>query len=120
MDRKKKAAEPTLRTLLDRVESGFDRLESGFDRLENRMNGLDHRMGRLDNRMDRLDSRMDRLDVRVDGQGLVLEDMRSQNRATIEAVEATRVELGQRIDGLRDETYARLGLLEAAIQHRQV
>ena len=35
--------------------------------------------------------------VRVDSQNVLLEDMRSQNRATIEAVEATRLALERRL-----------------------
>jgi hypothetical protein len=47
---------------------------------------------------------------------VILEDMRSQNRATIEAVEASRLALEQRIDRLDQETRARDATLEFAIR----
>lgn len=46
----------------------------------------------------------------------ILEDMRSQNRATIEAVAASRLALEQRIDRLDLETRSRDTVLELAIR----
>jgi len=48
--------------------------------------------------------------------GVLLEEMRAQNRATIEAVEATRVALENRIDALARETGDRLTVLETAVR----
>jgi len=45
---------------------------------------------------------------------VILEEIRSQNRATIEAVEASRLSLEQRIERLEQETRSRDSLLEAA------
>lgn len=42
--------------------------------------------------------------------------MRSRNRLTIEAVEATRRALEERIDRLAHDTHARMSVLEASIQ----
>ena len=47
---------------------------------------------------------------------VILEDMRSHNRTTIEAVEATRIALEQRIDRLDQDSRARDAVLEAAIR----
>lgn len=47
---------------------------------------------------------------------IILEEIRSQNRATIEAVEASRVALEQRIDRLEHETRTRDAALEMAIR----
>ena len=50
------------------------------------------------------------------GNGVLIEEMRTQNRATIEAVEASRVALEDRIDSLARETGGRLTVLEAAVR----
>lgn len=47
---------------------------------------------------------------------VILEEIRSQNRSTIEAVDATRVALEQRIESLDRDTRSRDAVLEAAIQ----
>lgn len=47
---------------------------------------------------------------------VILEEIRSQNRATIEAVEAVRVTLEQRIDRADRESRERDAMLEAAIR----
>lgn len=49
--------------------------------------------------------------------GVLLEEMRAQNRATIEAVEASRVALEDKINSLARETGGRLTVLEAAVRH---
>jgi methyl-accepting chemotaxis protein len=48
--------------------------------------------------------------------GVILEDIRSQNRATIEAVEATRAALEERIHRVDRGSQARDSVLEAAIR----
>ena len=53
---------------------------------------------------------------RVPGNGVLLEEMRSQNRATIEAVEATRMALEDKIDTRGRETEHRLTILETAVR----
>ena len=52
----------------------------------------------------------------VRGDGVLLEEMRSQNRATIEAVEASRVALEAKIDTLGRETRGRLTILDTAVR----
>lgn len=47
---------------------------------------------------------------------VIFEEIRSQNRSTIEAVEAARVALEQRVDRLDQETRSRDGVLELAIR----
>ncbi len=47
---------------------------------------------------------------------MLLEEIRSQNRATIEAVEAQGVYLGARIDALRDSLTPRIEALEGAVR----
>jgi hypothetical protein len=47
---------------------------------------------------------------------LLLEDMRSQNAATLEAVIATRHELGERIAELDRSLSSRIGVLEVAVR----
>jgi len=47
---------------------------------------------------------------------MILEEMRSQNRATIEAVEASRVALAQRIDRLERDSKDRSTILELAVR----
>ena len=58
--------------------------------------------------------------AQVRGQGVILEEMRSQNRATIEAVEATRVVLEGKIDAVARETGRRLTILETAVRGRSI
>jgi hypothetical protein len=48
--------------------------------------------------------------------GVLLEEMRAQNRATIEAVDASRATLEGKIDALARETGGRLTVLEAAVR----
>ena len=50
------------------------------------------------------------------GHGVILEEMRSQNRATIEAVEKIRVSVEQRIDRFEHDTVDRFTVLEAAVR----
>jgi chromosome segregation ATPase len=47
---------------------------------------------------------------------VILEDIRAQNRATIEAVEASRVEMNARFDHEHEETDGRFTVVEAAIR----
>ncbi len=47
---------------------------------------------------------------------VILEEIRSQNRATIEAVEASRVALEQRIERLEHDTRTRDAMLEMALR----
>ena len=51
---------------------------------------------------------------------IILDDMRAQNRVTIEAVESARHMLEQRIDRLERETRSRDAALEAAIRDLKV
>ena len=52
----------------------------------------------------------------IRGHGVLLEEMRSQNRATIEAVEAIRVTVDQRFDRFESATQDRFTVLEAAVR----
>jgi hypothetical protein len=52
----------------------------------------------------------------VHGQGIILEEIRSQNRVTIEAIEATRVALEVKIDQVDRDSKARDSVLEAAVR----
>lgn len=63
-----------------------------------------------------LDHRMRELDDHVRGHGIILEEIRSQNRATIEAVESARVALEARIDQVDRGSSSRDALLEAAVR----
>ena len=47
---------------------------------------------------------------------VILEDIRSQNRVTIEAVEASRVEMNARFDQGQEQTGGRFAVVEAAIR----
>jgi hypothetical protein len=47
---------------------------------------------------------------------VILEDIRSQNRSTLEAVEASRVAMVGRIDRFEQKTESRFTVVEAAIQ----
>jgi hypothetical protein len=51
---------------------------------------------------------------------VILEEIRSQNRATIESVEASRAALEQRIERLERDTSARDGVLEMAVRELKV
>ena len=48
--------------------------------------------------------------------GVILEDIRSQNRATIEALQATRAALEEKIDQVDRNRQARDAVLEAAVR----
>jgi hypothetical protein len=52
----------------------------------------------------------------VRSNGVVLEEIRAQNRATIEAVEATRVALEEKIDRVDRDSRERDAVLEAAVR----
>ena len=52
----------------------------------------------------------------IRGHGVILEEMRSQNRATIEAIEMIRVTVEQRIDRFEHGTGDRFTVLEAAVR----
>jgi methyl-accepting chemotaxis protein len=52
----------------------------------------------------------------IRGHGVILEEMRSQNRATIEAVETIRVTVDQRIDRFEHATQDRFTVLEVAVR----
>ena len=47
---------------------------------------------------------------------VILEDIRSQSRATLEAVGASHVALAERIDRFEERTESRFGVVESAIQ----
>src|SRR5512143_3880645 len=53
----------------------------------------------------------------VRSHSVILEDMRSQNRATIEAVQASHQALETRMDRFEQNAVSRFGTLEAAVQH---
>jgi hypothetical protein len=116
---RKRTSEPTLRTVLDRIEGqgvaiadlrvGLEGLTTGVGDLGERVDGLAANVGGMR-------ERVDILTVRIDSQGLLLEEMRSQNSATIEAVEAVRVSLEQRIDHVDREARGRDPVLELAIR----
>ena len=50
------------------------------------------------------------------GHGVILEDIRSQNRATMEALQATRAALEEKIDQVDRNSQARDAVLEAAVR----
>jgi hypothetical protein len=52
----------------------------------------------------------------IRGHGVILEDIRSQNRATIEALQATRAALEEKIDQVDRSSQARDAVLEAAVR----
>ena len=52
----------------------------------------------------------------VHGQAIILEEIRSQNRVTIEAIEATRTALEAKIDQVDRDSKARDSVLEAAVR----
>jgi hypothetical protein len=52
----------------------------------------------------------------IRGHGVILEEMRSQNRATIEAVETVRMTVDQRIDRFERATQDRFTGLEVAVR----
>lgn len=135
----KQPPEPSLRTILKAIrrlggaiEAQGDRLESQVARLDGAIEAQGDRFGaelgsqvtRLDGAMARLEGSIraqgERLDDRIRSQGILLEEMRSQNHATIEAVEATRLALEQRIDRLEQETGARDRALELAIKDLRI
>jgi hypothetical protein len=51
---------------------------------------------------------------------VILEEIRSQNRATIEAVEASRTEIKHELQQAREQTNARFEVLEAAVRQNSV
>lgn len=50
------------------------------------------------------------------GHGVILEDIRSQNRATMEALQATRAALEEKIDQVDRNSQARDAVLEVAVR----
>ena len=141
--RKKAPGGPSLETVLERIDrqsAAIESLRVGVDsRFGEMQGGMDARFAAVDSRLEKLQGSMDfrfvavdsRLEdmqasmafqfqevgIRVDSQTLLLEDMRAQNRATIEAVEASRRALEETIEALTRDTNARIGVLDAAIKH---
>jgi chromosome segregation ATPase len=105
---------------LDGMGSRLDGMDSRLDAMDSRLSGMDSRLDAFGSRQDDMASRLEALDVKVDSQGLLLAEMRSQNRLTIEAVEAVRVGLERRIDQLDQESRARDSVLELAIRDLKV
>lgn len=62
----------------------------------------------------------DRIERGTESTRALMQDIRSDNRTTIEAVEATRVALEQRLDRLDQESHARNATLELAIHDLRV
>lgn len=118
MPTRKKPPEPTLKTVLERIDrqtSVIESLRVSVDTRFEKMEGsLDARFGEMQGSMD---SRFGEMGVRVHSQTLLLEDMRAQNRATIEAVEASREALEEKIDTLTRDTNERIGVLDTANKH---
>jgi chromosome segregation ATPase len=106
----KKPPKPSLTTVLERI----DRLDARFGEMDSRFGEMQSSM---DTRFGQMDSRFGEMGVRIDSQTLLLEDMRAQNRATIEAVETSRQALEQKIDTLTRDTSERIAVLDAAIKH---
>jgi hypothetical protein len=52
----------------------------------------------------------------IRGHGVILEDIRSQNRATMEALQATRAALEEKLDQVDRGSKARDAVLEAAVR----
>jgi hypothetical protein len=116
MGSRKQSAEPSLRTIVEKIESQGVVLED----LRGRFDSQELALGYLREKSDSHGEALRDLRVRVDSQSLVLEDMGSQNRLTIEAVEALRSALEQRIDRLDQESRSRDALLELAIRDLKV
>jgi methyl-accepting chemotaxis protein len=53
---------------------------------------------------------------RIQRREVIVEEMRAQNRATIEAVETIRLTVEQRLDRFERETQGRFTMLEAAVR----
>jgi cell division protein FtsB len=102
MTSKKQSPQPVLRTILEKI----DKIDSEV--VAQRAILVGH------------GTALEGLTVKVDSQTLLIEDMRSQNRATIEAVEASRQALEQRIDRVDQDSRARDAVLELAIRELKV
>jgi hypothetical protein len=89
-------------------------MDARFDEMQGAM---DARFGEMDSRFDDVDVRLEEMGIRIDSQTLLLEDMRAQNRATIEAVETSRQALEERVESLTRDTNQRIAVLDDAIQH---
>lgn len=104
-------------------------MDSRFVDMDSRLQGLqgtmDSRLGEMQGAMDAgflemqavMDGRLEEMGIKVDSQALLLEDMRAQNRATIEAVETSRQALEEKVESLTRDTNQRIGVLDDAIQH---
>jgi hypothetical protein len=113
MASKKQPSEPSLRTILEDVRSRVESQSALFEDLGSRVDDVR-------SRVDSQGALLADMGVRVDSQSRLLEEMRSQNSTTIEAVEVFRAALEQRIERLDQDTRARDGLLELAIRDLRV
>jgi hypothetical protein len=138
MPGRKKGPPPTLRALVERLDTrvgGMDARLGGMDaRLEMLSTGVEtmhvevnarltsHEAGlvELGLRAHGQDTLLQGLAVKVDSQGLLLDQLQDQNRLTIEAIENTRAALEQRIERLDHDSRARDGLLEVAVRELRV
>lgn len=64
----------------------------------------------------RIDSLEDRVERGVESTRALVEDIRSDDRATLEAVEASRAALEQRIERLENDTRTRDAMIETAVR----
>jgi chromosome segregation ATPase len=126
MPTKKRPDDPTLQLILDEVRSNGAQLRSLDEEVRShgeqlrshgeQLRSLDEQVGSQGEQLRTLDERVRTQGVEIRGHSVLLEDMRSQNRITIEAVEATRRALTERIDRLDEDTRARDAVLELAIR----
>ena len=123
MPTRKQAPEPSLRTILERIDAQSEVLKAQGGRLEHQGAALEAQGAALESQSATLGAHgaaFEDLRLSVDSQNLLLEVMRSQNRTTIEAVETARLALEHRIERLDQETRARDTLFELAIRDLKV
>ena len=112
MPTKKRSDGPTLQLILDEVRSHGEQLRS----LDEQTRSHGDELRSHGEQLRTLDERVRAQGVEIRGHSVLLEDMRSQNRLTIEAVETTRLALTERIDRLDEDTRGRDAVLELAIR----
>jgi hypothetical protein len=117
---KKQPSRPPMRTILERIDVEVRAHGNALAAQGNTLAAQGNALAAQGNALAAQGKALAELHVKVDSQGLLLEDMRSQNRATIEAVEATRQALEQRIERIDQDARARDAMLEVAIRDLKV
>jgi archaellum component FlaC len=89
-----------LATRLDGIDKRFDSVDKRFDGVDKRFDGIDQRFDGVDKRFDGIDKRFDGVDKGFKGLNQRIDDVRSELKTQIEAVDAKVGLVLEKVEGL--------------------